>query len=221
MAALALPLNAAGVPLPPIPGNPSLLSDISNAKEYIDRLAASKREPLFSTTSADLEVTSVAGQPNAATDAEIGAGEVYKAAVVFSHNPGGNVAPAWLANLTATVNQIALDVAYLRQKADELPILLANSQAGARGPLFNPTVLQNGWAPLLTAPNPRSRDELLGFTGEFTRHFHIVVLILFVLQIVNQCNASAHSLGLPALPPQTLVPERRRQIAVRIGVSIE
>ena len=130
MAALTLPLNAAGMPLPPIPGNPSLLSDISNAKDYIDRLAASKREPFFSTTSADLEVTSVVGQPNAATDAEIGAGKVYKAAVVFSHNPGGDVAPAWLANLTATVNQIARDVAHLRQKADELPILLANSQAG-------------------------------------------------------------------------------------------
>jgi hypothetical protein len=221
-------------------------------------------------TYADLELTSVVGQPNAATDTDIGAAEVYKAAVVFSHNPGGDAAPAWLANLTAaignltvnvdnltvqvgnltvnvanltvqvenltarmdnldarvdnltaTVNQMVHDVAYLRQKADEHPILLANSHAGACGPLFNPTVLQHGWAPLLTAPNPRSRDELVAFTGEFTSYFHTVILILFALKIVNQCIASAHSLGLPALPPQTSVLERRRQIAARIGVFIQ
>jgi hypothetical protein len=138
--------------------------------------------PFLFTTSADLELTSVTGQPNAAIDTEIGAAEVYKAAVAFSHNPGGDAVPTWLANLTATVNQIACDVAYLRQKADELPILLANSKAGAWGPLFNPTILQNGWAPLLTAPNPRSRDELFGFTGEFTPYFHTVILILFALK---------------------------------------
>jgi hypothetical protein len=52
-------------------------------------------------------------------------------AVIFSHNPGGDAAPAWLVNLTVTINQIACDVVYLHQKANELPILLANSQAGA------------------------------------------------------------------------------------------
>jgi hypothetical protein len=37
----------------------------------------------------------------------------------------------------------------------------------------------------------------------------------------QQCMASSHSLGLPALPQQSTVHERRRQIAVRIGVTIE
>lgn len=92
--------------------------------------------------------------PHAATDAEIGAAESYKVALVFSHNLGPNVAPAWVAALQAqfqnsqaqlqnsvnqlqnsvnqlqkTVNVMQADVTTLLQKADELPILLANSQA--------------------------------------------------------------------------------------------
>ena len=75
---------------------------------------------------------------------------------------------ASIANLMAQVVQIANDVAFLRQRTTELPIILANSQAGPRGPLYNPTLMQaQGWAPLLAAPNPRTRDELLIFTGEF------------------------------------------------------
>ena len=75
---------------------------------------------------------------------------------------------ASIANLMAQVVQIANDVAFLRQRTTELPIVLANSQAGPRGPLYNPTLMQaQGWAPLLAAPNPRTRDELLIFTGEF------------------------------------------------------
>jgi hypothetical protein len=133
----------------------------------------------------------VAGHPNNAVDLEIGAAEAYRAAVIFSYNPGGNVVPPWLANLNANVQQIAADVnqvradhcrlkfiwppaadvqqirgdiAHLRQRSDELPIMLANSQVGPRGHLFNPTAIANGWAPLLVAPNPTSRDELLSFT---------------------------------------------------------
>ena len=75
-----------------------------------------------------------------------------------------------LANLTAQVGQIANDVAFLRQRANEQPIILANSQAGYRGSLYNPTLMAaQGWAPLLAAPNPRTRDELLVFTGEVIR----------------------------------------------------
>jgi hypothetical protein len=108
--------------------------------------------PFLFTTSTDLELTSVAGPPNAAIDTEIGAAEVYKAAVVFSHNPGGDAAPAWLANLTATVNQIAHnvahlchDVAYLHQKANELPILLGNSLGEVS--LFWATIQTGIWVP--------------------------------------------------------------------------
>ena len=52
----------------------------------------------------------VSGIANVATNFEIGAAELYRAAVIFSHNPGGNAAPAWLANLEANVHQIAADV---------------------------------------------------------------------------------------------------------------
>ena len=63
-----------------------------------------------------LEVTDgplmpVAGIPNGAVDTEIGAAEGYKAGIIFNHNPGGNVAPPWLADLTATVAETAATVA--------------------------------------------------------------------------------------------------------------
>ena len=63
-----------------------------------------------------LEVTDgplmpVAGIPNGAVDTEIGAAKGYKAGIIFNHNPGGNVAPPWLADLTATVAEIAATVA--------------------------------------------------------------------------------------------------------------
>ena len=162
--------------------------------------------------------TTVATDANAArTNNDIGQAEVYRTAIIFSHSPGGNVAPPWLANLTANVQeianstqqntanlanltaqiqqianltqqntdnlanltaqvgQIANDVAFLRQRSTELPIILANSQAGPRGPLYNPTLMQGqGWAPLLAAPNPRTRDELLIFTGEVLSAFFSV-----------------------------------------------
>ena len=188
----------------------------------------------------------VATDANAArTNNDIGQAEVYRTAIIFSHSPGGNVAPPWLANLTANVQEIANStqqntanltnltaqiqqntadltnikaqiqrntadltniktqiqqianstqqntanlanltaqvgeiangVAFLRQRSTELPIILANSQAGPRGPLYNPTLMQGqGWAPLLAAPNPRTRDELLIFTGEVLSAFFSV-----------------------------------------------
>jgi hypothetical protein len=173
MAALAPSLNGAGVPLPPNPENPPSLIDITNAKEYVDRLSFSKGQPSNSAHTILLIrfriLITAACQPNAATDGDIGAAEAYKTAVVLTHSPGANVAPPWLANLNATVQQIAADVAFLRRRSEEMPILLANSQAGTRGPLYNPTAMANGWAPYLVPPNPRTRDELLAFTSWFNR----------------------------------------------------
>lgn len=70
----------------------------------------------------------VAGIPNGAVDMEIGAAEAYRAAIIFSHNPGGNVAPPWLANLNATVQQIAADVNQVR--ADHLQIVADLTTSG-------------------------------------------------------------------------------------------
>jgi len=60
-----------------------------------------------------------------------------------------------------------LDIAYLRQRSEEMPFMLANSQAGPRGVLCNPAVVANGWAQPLAPPNPRTRDELMNFSGKF------------------------------------------------------
>ena len=73
--------------------------------------------------------------------------------------------------MRADLQQNMVDIAHLRQRSDELPIILTNSQAGPRGLLFNPTAIVNGWAPLFTVPNPRTRDELLHFTSEFDLPF--------------------------------------------------
>ncbi|PPQ71436.1 hypothetical protein CVT26_011133 [Gymnopilus dilepis] len=233
MAALAPPHNNAGVPLPALPHQPAVLSDVTNAGRYIERLLSSQK----------------AGHNNQATDEEIGRTEVYKSAIIFSVEPGPNVAPIWFANLAAAIDQVAanvalipdlaananqipdiaaavqlaaqnaaqipqlvattqhltgeiaalrLDINRLFDKTNELPILLANSQAGNRGVLYNPTALANGWAPPLAHPNPATRDELMTFT-------------------IAQCVASAQNLGLPHLPGAPSVVERRRQIASRLG----
>ncbi|KAI9508545.1 hypothetical protein F5148DRAFT_1283922 [Russula earlei] len=186
--ALVPPPNGAGVQTPPLPATPPTLVDITNANEYVDTLSLSKRT----------------AYPGAASNAEIGAAEVYKAAIVFSHRPDENVAPVWLANLHAMVqnintevgnmnarlaviqndvavikNDVAVvrnDVAFLRRHAEEMHILLANSRAGPHEPPITPL-------------SP------------------------------NECIASALNMGLPPLPPGTPVAERRRQIARRIGVT--
>lgn len=109
-------------------------------------------------------------------------------------------------------------ILYLRQRSDELPVLLANSQAGGLGRLYNPTAIANGWAPLLAQPNPTTRDELLHFTSKCQCLMPHMPVNDFLLMTVNQCIASAANLGLPLLPAQTPVLDRRRQIAVKIGV---
>ena len=65
------------------------------------------------------------------------------------------LAPTLLLLGLQTVQQIVANVAFLRRRSEEMPILLANSQAGTPGPLYNPTAMANGWAPYLVPPNPR------------------------------------------------------------------
>jgi hypothetical protein len=59
-----------------------------------------------------------------------------------------------------------------------MPFLLANSHAGTRGPLFNPTAIANGWAPMLGPPNPTTRDELFEFTGEHFKFLYSSFLFM-------------------------------------------
>ncbi|KAF8528103.1 hypothetical protein BU17DRAFT_81333 [Hysterangium stoloniferum] len=169
------PPNQVGIPLPQMPQNPAILNDIAHAHQYLDGRSGNVVQ-------------------NPATDQEVGLAEVYKNALIFQCAPG-SVGPPWLQAFQLQIQQnfqqivhdiagIRNDIALLRQ---EQPILLANSQAGTKGLLYNP--VQNGWV-LLAAPNPANRDELLTFTQ-------------------HQCIASANALGLPSLPPHTLIIDRR------------
>lgn len=102
-------------------------------------------------------------------------------------------------NFAATIHEAHQE---LMQKIHELPCILVNSQTSDQGTLLNPTTIkQHGYPLPLTEPNPRNREELLNFT-------------------VSQCIASAESLGLPSLPQDTPVQERRGQIAGRLGVFL-
>ena len=119
-----------------------------------------------------------AGHP--ATAHEVGLAESYKAALVYSAGAAGAqagappaaVAPPWLQAVQANIDQqfanLNIELANLRNDLEtmrnEHPILLANSQAGTHGPLFDPAL--PGWA-LLAAPNPTTRDELFMFSREF------------------------------------------------------
>ncbi|KIK09546.1 hypothetical protein K443DRAFT_671449, partial [Laccaria amethystina LaAM-08-1] len=109
-------------------------------------------------------------------------------------------------NMQTTLNniqgQIQQNAAEVREKFDQLPIIIANSQAGNHGALRNPTQVVNGWAPHLVPPNPQTRDELFLFTAP-------------------QCMASAAALGLPPLPQGALAQDMRRQLAKALGVTIE
>jgi hypothetical protein len=118
------PHNDFGIPLPQAPGNPASLADITNARAYSDRLMSFKSEYPHTRSLPKLINIIVAGRvPNDEVDSEIGAAEAYKTAVIFSHSPGGDVVPPWLANLNATVQQIAADVNQV--STDHLQILAA------------------------------------------------------------------------------------------------
>ena len=132
--------------------------------------------------------------PNSATDDEIGAAAVYDLQLLVDHIPIPPE-PPWLQNLNDTIQQIrtdlaalvasvnaltatttintanivdiTADVAVLRRRLDEQPVLMANSRAGHKERLYNPlALLPNGWAVLLVRPNPLNRDELMCFSGE-------------------------------------------------------
>lgn len=77
--------------------------------------------------------------------------------------------PPWLENssLAAELAQMRKDI---NEQVHEVPILIANLEAGNSGPLFDPTARQIGWGSLLVAPNPTTRDELVHFTGESLSH---------------------------------------------------
>ena len=70
-------------------------------------------------------------------------------------------------NFTAIRN----DITTLNQ---ELPIFLANSQAGLREPLYDPR--QTGQWVLLAAPNPTTKTELMSFTGKFVFNTNLYLI---------------------------------------------
>ncbi|KAF8888175.1 hypothetical protein CPB84DRAFT_1749573 [Gymnopilus junonius] len=199
-----------GIPLPPVPANPAVLSDITNAHDYIERLRSSRSS----------------GHSHAATNDDVGAAEVFKTAVLFSHTPGPNAAPLWAAQLIATVDQIAANVAQLapviapipalvagvahipvlvnsvdrlteriqvlEQRVDELPIIFSNATAGPQGHAIQSITWMG--------------SSIAGSLSQEQR---------------RKCVNAAALLGLPPMDPGTPVLERRRQIAAKLGVSID
>ena len=89
----------------------------------------------------------------------------------------GPAAPPWVQVINANINAMRADVTALRadvntmqgditrllQKSNEEPIILANSRAGNRERLYDPTQLQGGWAAELV--RPQHRDDLLTMSG--------------------------------------------------------
>lgn len=71
-----------------------------------------------------------------------------------------------IARSQADIARTQASLAVLLQKAEEQPIILFNSQAGCSERLRNPTAMNNGWAPELAHPNPRTRDQLAIFTSK-------------------------------------------------------
>ena len=116
-------------------------------------------------------------------------------------------------NIQVTVDNIQADI--IRMQTEQ-PILLFNSRAGTEGLLYDPTAPPGQWVHLV-APNPTTRDVLFQFTGECNS---VVNTILPIPLLAPQCIASAAALGLPLLPANTTVMQRRRQIGNKIGVKI-
>ena len=69
-----------------------------------------------------------------------------------------------MANIQDTIERLRQDVDAMRQEG---LILLYNANAGPMGVLYNPTVLLDGWAAELAAPNPRTCDKLKAFSSIF------------------------------------------------------
>lgn len=96
------PPNNAGVAPPPFPQNPPTLGDVTNTKEYSERLSLSKRKKFRSPQLAQLMTVYTIGlqTPGAtATDDEIGAAERYHHDIVMTNTVMGPAPPQWLVQL--------------------------------------------------------------------------------------------------------------------------
>jgi hypothetical protein len=93
---------------------------------------------------------------------------------------------------------------------------LANANAARSVPL-------HGLDGLLTAPAPRTHEELMGFTGmSYLQSLMIQYIEYKSIGTANNCITAAMFLGLPALSnPNPTVMMRRAQIATYLGVFME
>jgi hypothetical protein len=123
--AFAPPHNDAGVLIPPVPANPPSLFDITNSKDYVQRLIKSKGKCLcpcrvLVVNLADLGSISASRSEIHATDDEIGAAELFHHESVLKASLGGDAAPPWLAHLINTVDQIQETVDRLINTVDQI-----------------------------------------------------------------------------------------------------
>ena len=149
------PPNQAGILLPPVPNDPPVYGNPAYAEEYFDQLKWSRNCKCKSYL-LTLHVN-YSTPDNPATADKVGQAVAYKAGLSFAAVPPPG-APAWVQGLYDYLNN-RFEVA-----RGEQVILLANSQAGHGAPLYDPT-LPGQWASLV-APNPTSRDDLMGFDCE-------------------------------------------------------
>ncbi|KAJ3517312.1 hypothetical protein NLJ89_g575 [Agrocybe chaxingu] len=218
--AIVPPPNASGIPPPPNPVDPVTYEDIAAARKYLEDLSWTQANPAHQTpATADVVgkaeayrsslVFAVDQGPAAPAwlqdlTASINAIRVDVTAMrgnINTMQANINTLQADFTTMQANFNAMQGDVAQLLQRSDEQPVLLANSRAGTREPLYDPTQLQGNWAAPLV--RPQHRDDLLTMSAQ-------------------DCITAATALGLPPLPAAgTTVVDRRRQIARRIGVRID
>ncbi|CAA7271297.1 unnamed protein product [Cyclocybe aegerita] len=225
--AIVPPPNASGIPPPPNPVDPITYEDIAAARKYLEDLSWTQANPAHQApATADVVgkaeayrsslVFAVDQGPAAPAwlqelTASINAIRVDITAMrgdintmqanVNTMQANVNTLQANVTTMQANFNAMQGDVTRLLHRSDEQPVLLANSRAGNREPLYDPTQLQGNWAAPLA--RPQHRDDLLTMSAQ-------------------DCIAAATALGLPPLPAAgTTVVERRRQIARRIGVRID
>ncbi|KAF8528098.1 hypothetical protein BU17DRAFT_81328 [Hysterangium stoloniferum] len=132
-----------------MPQNPAIYNDIAYTHQYLEGLIW-------------ISLGNVVQNP--ATDHEVGLAEACPHLPVCTQSCWTPWLQAFQANIQQNFQQLQQNfqkmvhdiaginngIALLQQ---EQPILLANSQAGTKGPLYNS--VQNGWV-LLAAPNPAS-----------------------------------------------------------------
>jgi outer membrane murein-binding lipoprotein Lpp len=146
--ALVPPPNTAGVVLPANPQQPPTLVDISNSKEYVERLALSKRSIVHIPAPESANDQHIGSQiPGAtATDNDIGTAERYHQEIVLTNTIMGAAPPQWLAQFMAAVpppwfaqfiqnfNQMGVDInqmgANINQMGADINQIHAEMQAG-------------------------------------------------------------------------------------------